>query len=377
MTRLDRYFLREALPIFGFGLVLYVALGILTNVLPRAQYLGTAPFWKTLEWMALFVPAAVSLALPTAILLAVLLTYGRLSRENELLVMQAGGISLLRTARMFLIGGVLLSALSLGLAQWVIPWANRASVLMYWNALVPERNALFRLAGQDLVVGPYRLRFDSYDAAKQEVVGVRLETWQDRTLTVILAQTARFANSRLIFKDYQTFTLDFSQLPLPDFNSLAEAQAGLQNLIKAQNIGSAGAELSIRLSQNQQDLEAKYAGGGFESAVPLSVWWNKLRNPATPPKEQLEARAQWHTGVALSLANLMVLFLALPIAVRRTASLGSALAMALTLTIAYYVVFTTGKTLALTGAVAPEIASWLANLLALGLGWWLGKGIYR
>mgnify|MGYP001770789195 FL=1 len=377
MTRLDRYFLREALPIFGFGLVLYVALGILTNVLPRAQWIGTAPLLAILKWMALMIPAAVSLALPTAILLAVLLTYGRLSRENELLVMQAGGISVLRTARTFLLGGVLLSVLSLVLAQWVIPWANRASVLVYWNALVPERNALFRLAGQDLAVGAYRLRFGSYDPASRAVTGVRLEAWQDRTLTVILAQSARFEGNRLIFKDYQTYTLDFAQLPLPDFNTLDEAQTRFQSFIKAQNIGPPGAELSIRLSQSQQDLEAQYAGGGFESAVPLSVWWEKLRSSATPPRERLEARAQWHTGVALSLANLMVLFLALPVAVRRATSIGTALATALTLTIAYYVVFTTGKTLALTGAVAPEIASWMANILALGLGWWLGKGVYR
>lgn len=377
MTRLDRYFLREALPIFGFGLVLYVALGILTNVLPRAQYLGTASVWKVLEWMALFIPAAVSLALPTAILLALLLTYGRLSRENELLVMQAGGVSVLRTARTFLIGGVLLSALSLALAEWVIPWANRASVLMYWNALVPERNALFRLAGQDLAVGPYRLRFAGYDPATGAVIGVRLETWQDRTLTVILAGSARFEGNRLIFKDYQTFTLDLAQLPLPDFNSLAEAQTHLQRFVKAQNLGPPGAELSIRLSRSQQDLEAQYAGGGFETAVPLSSWWNKLRAPATPPRERLEARAQWHTGVALSLANLAVLFLALPVAVRRATGLGTALATALALTIAYYVVFTTGKTLALTGVVAPEIAAWLANILALGFGWGLGKGLYR
>ena len=377
MTRLDRYFLREALPVFGFGLVLYVALGILTNVLPRAQWIGTANFLDILKWMALMVPAAVSLALPTAILLAVLLTYGRLARENELLVMQAGGISLLRTARTFLVGGVLLSILSLVLAQWVIPWANRASVLVYWNSLVPERTALFRLAGQDLAVGPYRLRFDGYDAAQKQVTGVRLETWQDRTLTVILAQSARFADNRLIFRDYQTFTLDFTQLPLPDFNTLDAAQTRLQAFIKAQNIGERGAELSIRLSQSQQDLEARYAGGGFESAVPLSSWWDRLSNPATPPRERLEAKAQWHTGVALSLANLMVLFLALPVAVRRATSIGAALATALALTIAYYVVFTTGKTLALTGAVTPEIASWMANILALGFGFWLGKGVYR
>uniref|UniRef100_UPI0026124B24 LptF/LptG family permease n=1 Tax=uncultured Meiothermus sp. TaxID=157471 RepID=UPI0026124B24 len=336
MTHLDRYILREAVPVFLFGLVLYVGFGLISNLLPRAQWMGTAELGSILKWLALQVPAASVQALPIAGLLSILLAFGRLARENELLVMQAGGISIRRTARLFLLGGLLMSGLSLALSEWVVPWANRATAVVYFNELIPERTAQFNLVGRELSVGEYTLRYEGFDQANDLLQQVRLERWQGQTMTVILAQTARLQDRVIVFRDYRVFTLDFAQLPLPDFATLEQAELGLQGVFRAQNIGQAGAELSVRLSRSREDLEAQYAGGGFETPVRLSEWWRKLRDPSTPPREQREARAQWHSGIALALGNWMVLILALPIAVRRATSPGTALALALVLTIAYY-----------------------------------------
>lgn len=377
MTRLDRYILREALPVFLFGLALYVSFGLISNILPRAQWMGTAELTSILKWLALQVPYAAVQAMPIAGLLAVMLAFGRLARENELLVMQAGGISVLRVARLFLLGGLLLSGLSLALSEWVVPWANRATAVVYWNELIPERTPQFRLVGRELAVGEYILRYEGFEPAKDEFQRVRLERWQDQTMTVILAQTARLQGQRIVLRDYRVFSLDFAQLPLPEFATLKAAQEGLQGFFKAQSIGQPGAELTVRLSRSREELEAQYAGGGFETPVPLSEWWRKLQDPQTPPRELREAKAQWHATIALALGNLMVLLLALPVAVRRATSPGTALALALVLTIAYYVAFSTGKVLALSSPLPPELGAWGANLLGLAVGLWMGKGIYR
>lgn len=377
MTRLDRYILREALPVFLFGLVLYVSFGLISNILPRAQWMGTAELASILKWLALQVPYAAVQAMPIAGLLAVMLAFGRLARENELLVMQAGGISVLRVARLFLLGGLLLSGLSLALSEWVVPWANRATAVVYWNELIPERTPQFNLVGRELAVGEYILRYEGFEPAKDEFQRVRLERWQDQTMTVILAQTARLQGQRIVLRDYRVFSLDFAQLPLPEFATLKAAQEGLQGFFKAQSIGQPGAELTVRLSRSREELEAQYAGGGFETPVPLSEWWRKLQDPQTPPRELREAKAQWHATIALALGNLMVLLLALPVAVRRATSPGTALALALVLTIAYYVAFSTGKVLALSSPLPPELGAWGANLLGLAVGLWMGKDIYR
>ena len=185
MKRLDSYILREAVPVFLFGLALYVSFGLISNLLPRAQYLGAAELSGVLQWLALQVPAVAVQAMPIAGLLSIMLAFGRLARENELLVMQAGGISLLRTARPFLLGGLLMSGVSLALSEWVVPWANRETTLVYWNQLMPERTAQIRLVGRDLAVGDFTLRFEGFDPAQDQLQQVRLERWQGQTMTVV------------------------------------------------------------------------------------------------------------------------------------------------------------------------------------------------
>ena len=379
---IDRYILREALPIFLFGLVLYAVLGVLTQVLAVVQWITTAPLIKIIQWVGLQMPQAIVQAMPIAGLLAIMLAFGRLSRENELMVMQAGGISVLRTARVFLLGGLLLSISSLLLSEYVVPKANRASVLMYWNELVPERTAQFRLAGRELPIGDFILRFEQFDPTSNTLKTVRLERWQGQTQTVILAQSAEFRSDRIALKDYKLFTLDFARLPIPDsVQTLEETQNYLRSVFRSQQIGPAGAELTIRLSSQSQDvqgdLEAGFAGGGFGSNIQLSEWWRRLQNPQATPFERREARAQWHSGVAISFANLLVLILALPIAVRRATSPGTALGIALVLTIVYYIAFTAGRAAGITGGLPPELAAWGTNLVGVVAGWWIGKGVYR
>lgn len=377
MNRMDRYLLKEALPLFAFGLFLYAALALLSNVLPRAEFLGTARLAQIGEWLALQLPSVITQMLPVSVLLSVMLTIGRLARENELLVMQAAGISLRQTTRIFFLGGLLLSGVSLALTEFVLPWSNKAAVLMYWNALVPERNAVFRLVGQDLEVGNYRLRFETYDRSSDSVQKVRLESWNGQQQTVVLAASARLQGNVIVFSGYKTFSIDFSQLPVPDYQTLEQLEQHLQSAFKSINVGKPGATLTVRLSLSRQDLEARYSGGGFAETTPLSQWWSKIRDPQTAPKERIVARASFHSGLALALANLMIVVLALPVAVERASSPGTALGLALVLTILYYTAAAVGKVVALSGAVAPELAAWAANLVGAAIGLWFGRRIYR
>lgn len=378
MTRVDRYLLRETLPPFFFGLALYTGLILLTNLLSRAQWVSGMPLLGLAKWLLYQVPFVLSQTLPIAVLLAVLLGYGRLSRENELLVMQASGIPLLRTARLLFVGGLLLAGVALYLGEKVVPWANQQVALVWWDQLATRGAGLYRLAGQDLPVGPYRLFFSSYDAKAGELKGVRLQQWQDQTLTVVFAERGQLQTDRLSLQGFRAYTLDLARLPLPDFSDLGQIEAYLRGLVRAQNVSrNPGASLVLRLPKTRDQLVAEAAGGGFESQFPLTYWWRKLQEPTLAPREALEAKVMLYSALAVPLANLVVLFLALPVAVRRAASPGIALGYSLVLTIGYYLVFGLGKIMAFSGLIPAELGVWGANLLALWLGWRLGQGVYR
>jgi LPS export ABC transporter permease LptG len=72
-------------------------------------------------------PAIAHLMIPMSVLVAVLITFGILSRRNELTAMKAGGISLYRAVLPTLAMAVLLSATLFALGEYVMPRANRVA----------------------------------------------------------------------------------------------------------------------------------------------------------------------------------------------------------------------------------------------------------
>src|SRR4029453_1786073 len=95
---LDRYLIREiALP-FALALVVLTFLLMIPPILREAGgFMRKGVRWSiVVRAMALLLPQALSLTIPMAVLLGILVGFGRLSADREFVAMQAGGISLLR-----------------------------------------------------------------------------------------------------------------------------------------------------------------------------------------------------------------------------------------------------------------------------------------
>jgi lipopolysaccharide export system permease protein len=128
-SRIDRYILGEVVGPFLGGTVFFIFIFMMFQALRLSELfinrgVGGAILGKLAALMALsFLP----MALPPAFLIAVLVAYGRLSADSELVAMKASGISLARLAVPPLIVSFLLMGVSLVLnAEWV-PWGARES----------------------------------------------------------------------------------------------------------------------------------------------------------------------------------------------------------------------------------------------------------
>ena len=125
---LDRYLVREiALP---FVLALTVLTFIL--VLPPILVSGEEFISKGVEWsivaraMATLLPSALSLTIPMAVLLGLLVGFGRLSADREFVAMQACGVSLMRLLRPVLFVAVLGTAATAYEIIVALPNANQS-----------------------------------------------------------------------------------------------------------------------------------------------------------------------------------------------------------------------------------------------------------
>ncbi len=127
MSRADRYLEREVIAaLSGVLLVMLIVVfgGLLTDVLNKIAR-GKIPAPLLFSQIGLRIPDALTLLLPLASLLGVLLAYGRLYRDSEMSVLAAAGYSSLRTLRPLLRMGMVLVAVQIGLAFFIAP-AGRA-----------------------------------------------------------------------------------------------------------------------------------------------------------------------------------------------------------------------------------------------------------
>ncbi len=123
---LFRYIMREisapflgTLVIFTGLLFLAKSLKLLELVVSREVGLG-----EIAKIFLLIVPQFLEIALPMALLLGLILAFGRLSGDSELVVMRASGVSLRELVKPVVIFAAFVTALSLWVSISVRPWAN-------------------------------------------------------------------------------------------------------------------------------------------------------------------------------------------------------------------------------------------------------------
>lgn len=122
------YFFRQFIPPFLFGSVLFMFVLLLDKLFDIIDLIFNKGVSILLvgQMFALFIPTVLPLTIPMALLLASLVTFGRLSEENELSAVRAAGVSLLRVLWLPPLFALLLSLMMIPFNTRVAPWASRA-----------------------------------------------------------------------------------------------------------------------------------------------------------------------------------------------------------------------------------------------------------
>ena len=98
---LDRYLIREILLPFFLGLVVLTFLLQVPPFLQQSQAFIAkgVPLATVIHALYMLLPQALSITIPMAVLLGILVGFGRLAADREFVAMQACGVSLLRLLR--------------------------------------------------------------------------------------------------------------------------------------------------------------------------------------------------------------------------------------------------------------------------------------
>jgi LPS export ABC transporter permease LptG len=126
---LDRYLARMWTGFFVLVLAAFWSLFVLVSFMDLFDDIqqNKVKGKVALHYYVFETPTIIHLLAPVAVLLAVLITFGVLSRRNETTAMKAGGVSLYRAAAPVFALGAIVSLLMFGMAELLLPPTKRVS----------------------------------------------------------------------------------------------------------------------------------------------------------------------------------------------------------------------------------------------------------
>jgi len=311
------------------------------------------PFADVARMIACLMPSFLVFTLPMAFLLAVLLAFGRLSSDNEITVLKAGGVSLLQLMPPVLACAIVTAALSLVVSLYGVPWGNSAFKEMSYRLLKQNAAATVReKVFWDDMPG-IMLYTDHYDEANRLLKGVLIHDGRDsaRPLT-IFARQGRIGT--------------------------VQGTEDTRIVLNDGSIHKSGSKDDYHLVHFDEYIMmiSRPAGGGGIGLNELDMGVGELNrqisNPALPKPQRLKMAAELHSRFALPFASLVFAVLAMPLGIqnrRSGKSVGFSLSIAILL--AYYILMSLMKTLVEKGTLPPLVGMWAPNTVFLAFGWFM------
>jgi len=361
MRLLDRYLLRELLVPLTYCLVgfqiFWVAFNLLSE-LNKIRKAGLGPL-EVLQYIAATIPELLMVALPIALLLALLYTLANHARHNEITAMKAAGISLWRISVPYLAVGTILSLVLFGISEWWMIHSQEKAQEVLKRHLPATTNSF----GAGTVQLFFRNEIDNrnwtapgYNPKTSELFDPII-IWEtvDGTRQEIYAQKGVFTNDVWIFyqvvqalksKDARS-RIHTNELAMPEF---METPAMIRSELRINSLKNMDAAKRAQLSVRDILIYLKL-------------------HPRLPPEKLAMLKTQLHGRFAMPWACLTVVLVALPFAARsgrRNVFVG--VASSIFICFIYFILQRLGLTLGTGGHLPAWLAAWLPNFVFASIG---------
>jgi LPS export ABC transporter permease LptG/LPS export ABC transporter permease LptF len=196
---LDRYVLREFAKVLAF---VVLSTAVLFLIVDYTEISGHAsenniPTSVVIAYYRYFILQIIDYTIPLSVLLATLITFGILSKNNEITAIKANGISLYRVALPVLSVAAVVCVISYLLLDFVLPYANERAGQLKARIKGDETARVFSEDQRQWIFGKgrYLFNFLSYDEGKKTLSRVQVFEFHPtefRLTRRIYAEEARF-----------------------------------------------------------------------------------------------------------------------------------------------------------------------------------------
>lgn len=355
---LRRYLLREVAAPFLLGIGVFTFILLIARMLKLVELVvnRSVPIFEIAKLFAYILPTFLEVTVPMALLLAVLLSFGRLSADSEIVALKTSGLSLYQLVVPVAGFTIAVTFLALLLAVYARPWGNsNLKASLYEIAKTRASAGLKERVFNDDFAGLV-IYVEHIEPPGDRLAGILIADARDpNQRNTVLAKSgflvgneaAHSVTLRLLDGSIHTFLPGDKSYHKTDFTTYDVSL----NLAVA----------LARFSQREKDAQE----------MTLSELRHAIAERAAAGRPVNAELVELHRKFSLPCACLVFGLVGVPLGVQPVRAVRSrSFSVSLALIFIYYLMLTAGEAMAEKGHVPAVIALWIPNLTfaALGVG---------
>lgn len=360
MILIQRYIFKELVYNFAFAFVvitLIMLLGMAVQVVFKFPVLGVM---MVIKFIPLMITESLSRIIPAAALVSTVMTYGRVSSDNEIVTLRASGIHVLRIAIPGVILGLMASLALLVINDILTPHATKEMKRMMKEEVDLDTllDTAIRKGAKKLELSQYLIIWDSCEKVEGKTEGGINTYW-------------RFSGLRLKIYDKETkkelqqeILAETGNLHTNNYNKEVWLQVENFKMLKGPEVE--GERVTIRESlEVRRKSKVRLSMRRFDALSAILQ-----RDPRHRVYPDFRVSTELNKRIADSIGPLVFVLLSLPIAIlfRQQNRMVAFLISILIAFFIYYPITLVGANFANEGELPPVLGIWAGNVLLLAIG---------
>jgi lipopolysaccharide export system permease protein len=362
---LHRYVFREILVPFGFGLSVFTFILLIARLLKLIELVVTrgVPVTNILRLLAYIMPAFLEVTVPMAMLLAILVAFGRLSADSEMVALRSSGLSLYQLVPPVAIVVAIATAATAVLSLQARPWGNRSL-----------RSALFEIARTRATAGIKPEVFND-DFPGLVIYTEGIDPTTDRLRHVLISDERDSTQHNTIFARDGVMTSD----PATQAVTLRLRDGFIHT-----TDGREGTEYQTHFQfyDVNLDLRQMIAGSRPRERDPKELTLGQLRRAIAAKQADGQSfvpeLVEYHRKFSIPFACVVFGLAAVPLGVQPVrAARSRGFTVSIAMIFVYYILLSVGQALAEQRVIPAAVGLWLPNVVFAVLGVYLFVQVAR
>ena len=353
---INRPIFNEMLPPFFINTAFFTFIFLMTKILAITKMIVNykISLFSVVMILVYSVPRFLSFVIPMSVMMAVILNFLRLSSDNELVALKAGGASvymLIPPVLMFSIMGTVLTSF---MTVYGLPWGMISMKELTFRVAASHVNAglkerTFNNSFKDVI-----LYINKIDLKNKNLIDVFIEDKRDRNtiITVVAPRGRLYSEPDKFLVHLQLFDGTINQVNLDNRSA------------HSINFNTYDVNLDLKKA-----LSASKGGLKDEDEMSLAEIRQYLKNVPQKNAQYYVTLIEFHKKFSIPIACLALGVLAIPLGIQsKFANPSAGLGLGLVFFLMYYLMLSAGSVFGEAGVYPPAIGMWVPNVVMGGLG---------